>query len=263
MYSWHSALHQSSFTGNTTTKTFTCSTLAKFALTFNKLGLVSGTLGENHTPTSGPWGNWLLQSNWPQSDSEWNNHRLCDGGESHFPRLPIQGYNEQWASCCCRSQGILGSGFALKVQQKQRQKHFNRQIPAAACLIQVLYIWPQYARRGNSSEQPHSWSANICAFSWPCRHRGDVLQWRTWTRPRSSCSWGRDPAFPPPLCPPPSPRNRSVIGPFHTRVSLCQVSCWLCEPRWKKRRWMKQQRCNAAIAAFSFGGHFIDSTLPY
>ena len=33
--------------------------------------------------------------------------------------------------------GILGSGFALKVQQKQRQKHFNRQIPAAAMLIQV------------------------------------------------------------------------------------------------------------------------------
>jgi hypothetical protein len=31
----------------------------------------------------------------------------------------------------------LGSGFALKVQQKQRQKHFNRQIPAAAALIQV------------------------------------------------------------------------------------------------------------------------------
>uniref|UniRef100_A0A674MYW3 Potassium voltage-gated channel subfamily KQT member 1-like n=1 Tax=Takifugu rubripes TaxID=31033 RepID=A0A674MYW3_TAKRU len=35
--------------------------------------------------------------------------------------------------------GILGSGFALKVQQKQRQKHFNRQIPAAACLIQVQF----------------------------------------------------------------------------------------------------------------------------
>ena len=33
-------------------------------------------------------------------------------------------------------QGILGSGFALKVQQKQRQKQFNRQIPAAAQLIQ-------------------------------------------------------------------------------------------------------------------------------
>ncbi|KAK2534897.1 potassium voltage-gated channel subfamily KQT member 1 [Columba guinea] len=35
--------------------------------------------------------------------------------------------------------GILGSGFALKVQQKQRQKHFNRQIPAAASLIQITY----------------------------------------------------------------------------------------------------------------------------
>ncbi|KAL1505780.1 hypothetical protein ABEB36_005263 [Hypothenemus hampei] len=35
--------------------------------------------------------------------------------------------------------GILGSGFALKVQQKQRQKHFNRQIPAAAQMIQCLW----------------------------------------------------------------------------------------------------------------------------
>ncbi|XP_056318890.1 potassium voltage-gated channel subfamily KQT member 1.1 [Danio aesculapii] len=35
--------------------------------------------------------------------------------------------------------GILGSGFALKVQQKQRQKHFNRQIPAAASLIQASW----------------------------------------------------------------------------------------------------------------------------
>ncbi|XP_053198320.1 potassium voltage-gated channel subfamily KQT member 1.1 [Scomber japonicus] len=39
--------------------------------------------------------------------------------------------------------GILGSGFALKVQQKQRQKHFNRQIPAAACLIQTA--WRSFA----------------------------------------------------------------------------------------------------------------------
>jgi len=39
-------------------------------------------------------------------------------------------------NCCFK--GILGSGFALKVQQKQRQKHFNRQIPAAATLIQVM-----------------------------------------------------------------------------------------------------------------------------
>jgi potassium voltage-gated channel KQT-like subfamily protein 1 len=44
-------------------------------------------------------------------------------------------------------QGILGSGFALKVQQKQRQKHFNRQIPAAAVLIQCL--WRCYAADKN------------------------------------------------------------------------------------------------------------------
>ncbi|XP_049430312.1 potassium voltage-gated channel subfamily KQT member 1 [Epinephelus fuscoguttatus] len=50
--------------------------------------------------------------------------------------------------------GILGSGFALKVQQKQRQKHFNRQIPAAACLIQTL--WRCYA-----AEKP-----NGCAATW-------------------------------------------------------------------------------------------------
>ncbi|XP_063755176.1 potassium voltage-gated channel subfamily KQT member 1 isoform X2 [Eleginops maclovinus] len=50
--------------------------------------------------------------------------------------------------------GILGSGFALKVQQKQRQKHFNRQIPAAACLIQTL--WRCYA-----AEKP-----NGCNVTW-------------------------------------------------------------------------------------------------
>ena len=40
-------------------------------------------------------------------------------------------------------QGILGSGFALKVQQKHKQKHFNRQIPTAAELIQGA--WRCYA----------------------------------------------------------------------------------------------------------------------
>ncbi|KFD58230.1 hypothetical protein M514_00993 [Trichuris suis] len=44
--------------------------------------------------------------------------------------------------------GILGSGFALKVHQKHRQKHFNRQIPAAASLIQAL--WQCYATFPNS-----------------------------------------------------------------------------------------------------------------
>lgn len=145
--------------------------------------------------------------------------------------------------CCC-SQGILGSGFALKVQQKQRQKHFNRQIPAAACLIQVLYIRPtttetakQYSRGTELSESlcfvietivscsPHflscmahmlAWnefrSTNIfCYFHAPCRQHGEVLQWRTWIRPHSRRFWESDLTSPPRLCPPPSPRNRFVI----------------------------------------------------
>ncbi|MFH4981337.1 hypothetical protein AB6A40_008046 [Gnathostoma spinigerum] len=39
--------------------------------------------------------------------------------------------------------GILGSGFALKVQQHQRQKHFIRRRVPAARLIQCL--WRHYA----------------------------------------------------------------------------------------------------------------------
>uniref|UniRef100_A0A9L0IPF1 Potassium voltage-gated channel subfamily KQT member 1 n=1 Tax=Equus asinus TaxID=9793 RepID=A0A9L0IPF1_EQUAS len=47
------------------------------------------------------------------------------------------------------SWGILGSGFALKVQQKQRQKHFHWQIPAAASLIQTA--WRCYAAENPDS----------------------------------------------------------------------------------------------------------------
>ena len=38
---------------------------------------------------------------------------------------------------CLLFQGILGSGFALKVQQQQRQKHMIRRRVPAATLIQV------------------------------------------------------------------------------------------------------------------------------
>ncbi|XP_037104322.1 potassium voltage-gated channel subfamily KQT member 1.1 [Syngnathus acus] len=45
--------------------------------------------------------------------------------------------------------GILGSGFALEVQQKQRRKHFNRQIPAAASVIQAS--WRCFALENSDS----------------------------------------------------------------------------------------------------------------
>merc|ERR1719361_2277441 len=54
--------------------------------------------------------------------------------------------------------GILGSGFALKVQQKQRQKHFNRQIPAAASLIQSL--WKCYASDRNFDSKA-TWNIHL------------------------------------------------------------------------------------------------------
>ncbi|KAK3770435.1 hypothetical protein RRG08_012177 [Elysia crispata] len=54
--------------------------------------------------------------------------------------------------------GILGSGFALKVQQKQRQKHFNRQIPAAATLIQCL--WRCHAAEAHSNSEA-TWRIHV------------------------------------------------------------------------------------------------------
>uniref|UniRef100_A0A0N4Z380 Potassium voltage-gated channel subfamily KQT member 1 n=1 Tax=Parastrongyloides trichosuri TaxID=131310 RepID=A0A0N4Z380_PARTI len=54
--------------------------------------------------------------------------------------------------------GILGSGFALKVQQKQRQKHFNRQIPAAATLIQCS--WRCYAAE-KQSQSKATWQIHV------------------------------------------------------------------------------------------------------
>ena len=51
-----------------------------------------------------------------------------------------------------------GSGFALKVQQKQRQKHFNRQIPAAASLIQS--VWKCYAADKNFNSKA-TWKIHL------------------------------------------------------------------------------------------------------
>jgi len=49
--------------------------------------------------------------------------------------------------------GILGSGFALKVEQKKREKQFNRLVPAAAGLIQSW--WRMVASR--RPDLPATW----------------------------------------------------------------------------------------------------------
>uniref|UniRef100_A0A8D3E136 Potassium voltage-gated channel subfamily KQT member 1 n=1 Tax=Scophthalmus maximus TaxID=52904 RepID=A0A8D3E136_SCOMX len=83
--------------------------------------------------------------------------------------------------------GILGSGFALKVQQKQRQKHFNRQIPAAACLIQTSWrcfavenlesaTFKMFLRKRShitaaslSTPKPKKSVCNHSILIWPCQ----------------------------------------------------------------------------------------------
>ncbi|XP_012559369.1 potassium voltage-gated channel subfamily KQT member 1 isoform X1 [Hydra vulgaris] len=45
--------------------------------------------------------------------------------------------------------GILGSGFALKVAQNQKKKHFNRRRVPAALIIQ--YVWRNYSTQVNPS----------------------------------------------------------------------------------------------------------------
>lgn len=70
------------------------------------------------------------------------------------------------------TQGILGSGFALKVQQKQRQKHFNRQIPAAAMLIQCL--WRCYAA-DKSFHSEATWSVYVQNNNYDGGHSSTVL----------------------------------------------------------------------------------------
>ena len=57
----------------------------------------------------------------------------------------------QSRSFFCFFKGILGSGFALKVQQQQRQKHMIRRRVPAATLIQCL--WRCYAADENSCSE--------------------------------------------------------------------------------------------------------------
>lgn len=58
--------------------------------------------------------------------------------------------------------GILGSGFALKVQAMQRQKHLNRRRAPAATLIQCL--WRCYAADPNSMSVA-TWKVHLKAIA--------------------------------------------------------------------------------------------------
>ncbi|XP_071245322.1 potassium voltage-gated channel subfamily KQT member 4-like isoform X5 [Salvelinus alpinus] len=66
--------------------------------------------------------------------------------------------------------GILGSGFALKVQEQHRQKHFEKRRNPAACLIQAA--WRYYST--DSSTRPYlgaTWRYHVSLLpSQPHRH---------------------------------------------------------------------------------------------
>uniref|UniRef100_A0A8C9NQ20 Potassium voltage-gated channel subfamily Q member 2 n=1 Tax=Serinus canaria TaxID=9135 RepID=A0A8C9NQ20_SERCA len=59
------------------------------------------------------------------------------------------------ANCCSLPQGILGSGFALKVQEQHRQKHFEKRRNPAAGLIQAA--WRFYATNLSRTDLHSTW----------------------------------------------------------------------------------------------------------
>lgn len=61
-------------------------------------------------------------------------------------------------------QGILGSGFALKVQQQQRQKHLIRRRVPAASLIQCVWRCWTLEERSNTTV---AWSRYLKQYNSP------------------------------------------------------------------------------------------------
>lgn len=73
------------------------------------------------------------------------------GRKGKNPPLRLEGPHLSWLAVAAwpapmdpipsHPQGILGSGFALKVQEQHRQKHFEKRRTPAANLIQVEQGW--------------------------------------------------------------------------------------------------------------------------
>nr|XP_020641455.1 potassium voltage-gated channel subfamily KQT member 1-like [Pogona vitticeps] len=143
--------------------------------------------------------------------------------------------------------GILGSGFALKVQQKQRQKHFSRQIPAAASLIQTL--WRCYA-----AEKSYSSTATWKIYITPAQNTkktpapsSPILR-RQSKRYKRKGKPGRDNG------------STSIINPGETALSIPQItydhisdqedkkelSFYLDEPGGRQLSWSSLSICAAS-----------------
>lgn len=70
-------------------------------------------------------------------------------------------YSQRWLfthghythASCRGPQGILGSGFALKVQEQHRQKHFEKRRMPAANLIQVTAVGVLFLESNHSGRE--------------------------------------------------------------------------------------------------------------
>nr|QQY02604.1 potassium voltage-gated channel subfamily KQT member 2 [Cryptocotyle lingua] len=97
----------------------------------------------------------------------WGVVTLCTVG--YGDTVPKTWMGKMVAACCAVAgisffalpAGILGSGFALKVQQHQREKHLIRRRVPAAMLIQS--IWRCYAADVNSTSVA-TWKVHMCAL---------------------------------------------------------------------------------------------------
>ncbi|CAF0789006.1 unnamed protein product [Adineta ricciae] len=96
---------------------------------------------------------WLVEKDETKPPSEDMFHSFADTLWWAIVTMATIGYGDKYprtyigkmiTSCLCicgvafwtLPSGIIGSGFALKVEQKKREKQFNRLVPAAATLIQ-------------------------------------------------------------------------------------------------------------------------------
>lgn len=165
----------------------------------------------------------------------------CDGGWSHCPRLPFWGYNEQWVSCAVVRRGSWAQASPWRCSRsRDRNTSIGRsRLPPVSFRY---FTFDHNTPGGKLSRQPLSWLLSpsfhvtaladqyMCIFtalqtSWRCFavENLDSATFKMFLRKRSN--------IPASSLSTPKPKKSVSNQFFHTRLSLCSVSCWLCEQR--------------------------------
>ncbi|KFP99232.1 Potassium voltage-gated channel subfamily KQT member 2, partial [Haliaeetus albicilla] len=93
------------------------------------------------------------------------------------------------AKFCSLAQGILGSGFALKVQEQHRQKHFEKRRNPAAGLIQAA--WRFYATNLSRTDLHSTWQYYERTVTVPMYSQKVSLKDRVFSSPRGAGTKGK------------------------------------------------------------------------